>query len=183
MHSALVLAVLIVLPAWGASADTDSFGIQKIYADAPPPANGWTFTGNPRDPRFMEQYLLAAGDGWFRPSNPQQMRLEILSDSAANEETIPTFDLAKVLVKGYLYKPPDSPDGKGDFLNIEQTWRVRVVKTGTGTRNGEAHIELVPGGYRQTSSKWKTGKDKAVPASCESMSYHFDVFPLTGRVK
>jgi hypothetical protein len=82
-----------------------------------------------------------------------------------------------------LFKPPNSPDGKGDFLNIEQTWRFRVLKAGTGTRNGQAHIELVPGGYRQTSRKTKTGKDRAVPASCESMSYHFNVYPLTGRVK
>jgi len=75
--------------------------------------------------------------------------------------------------KGYLFKPPNSPDGQGDFLNIEQTWRLRVLKAGTGTKNGSAHIELVPGGYRQTSRPGKTGKDRAVPASCETMSYPF----------
>jgi len=183
MHFALLANFLLVFPACGASPETDTFGIQKIYSDAAPPANGWCFTGNPRDPRFMEQYVVAAGDGWFRPSNPQQMRLEILSDPAANEESIPTFDLAKVLAKGYLYKPPDSPDAKGDFLNIEQTWRFKVLAMGKGTKNGGAHIELVPGGYRQTSSQHRAGRDKAVPASCESMSYHFNIYPATGRVK
>jgi hypothetical protein len=71
----------------------------------------------------------------------------------------------------------------GDFLNIEQTWRFKVLATGKGTRNGGPHVELVPGGYRQTSSQKLAGRDKAVPASCESMSYHFNVYPLTGRVK
>ncbi len=167
----------------GPQADTDSFGIQKIYADAPEPANHWTFTGNPNDPRFMEQRIVAADDGWFQAENPKEMRVEVVSDPSANEHTIETFDLARVLAKGYLYKPPDSPDGKGDFLNIEQTWRFRVIKTGDGTVNGSAHLELVPGGYRQTSRKTKTGKDQAVPASCESMSYHFNIYPLTGNVR
>jgi len=167
----------------GQGADIDVFGIQKIYADAPPPSNNWTFTGNAHDPRFMEQRIVAASGGWFRPENAQEMRLEVVSDISANERTIETFDLAKVLAKGYLYKPPNSPDGKGDFLNIEQTWRVRIIKAGSGTVNGSAHLELVPGGYRQTSQKTKTGKDQAVPASCEAMSYHFNVYPLTGRVQ
>jgi hypothetical protein len=88
-----------------------------------------------------------------------------------------------VLAKGYLFKAPDSPDGRGDFLNIEQTWRIRVIKSGLGTANGGAHVELVPGGYRQTSHSNLVGRDLAVPASCEAMSYHFNIYPLTGRVK
>lgn len=163
--------------------DVDKFQIQKIYGDAPQPANNWIFDGNANDPRFMEQNIVDAGNGWFKPQNATQMRVEVLSDTSANENTIESFDIAKVLAKGFLYKPPNSTDGKGDFLNIEQTWRFRVIKTGTGTTNGEAHIELVPGGYRQTSDKTKVGKDKAVPASCESMSYHFNIYPLSGRVK
>jgi hypothetical protein len=164
-------------------ADVDKFGIQKIYGDAPQPANNWVFDGNASDSRFMEQKITEAGDGWFKPQNAAEMRVEVLSDPSVDENRIETFDVGKVLAKGYLFKPPNSPDGKGDFLNIEQTWRFKVIKVGTGTKNGEPHIELVPGGYRQTSSKRKTGKDKAVPASCESMSYHFNIYPLTGRVK
>lgn len=160
----------------------DKFGIQKIYADAPPPANNWFFNGT-RDSRFMEGRILDAGNGWFKPDDATKFRIEILSDAAANEHTIETFDVPKVLARGYLYKPPDSPDGRGDFLNIEQTWRCRVIKTGTGTVGGSAHIELVPGGFEQTTSQTKVGKDKAVPASCETMSYHFNLYPLTGRVK
>ena len=161
--------------------DRDEFGIQKMYADAPPPANNWVFHGDPKDPRFMEQYIVPAGGGWFRPENPTELRVEVVSDTSADERTISTFDVAKVLAKGYLYKPPDSPDGRGDFLNIEQTWRFRVIKTGAGTDNGQAHVELVPGGYEQTSRKDKIGKDRAVPASCEAMSYHFNLYPSDGR--
>ncbi len=163
--------------------DVDKFGIQKIYGDAPQPVNNWAFDGNTVDPRFMEQKIVNAGNRWYKPQDAVEMRVEVLSDASADENTIETFDVANVLRKGYLYKPPNSPDGKGDFLNIEQTWRFKVVKAGTGTKNGEAHIELVPGGYRQTSDKTKVGKDKAVPAGCESMSYHFNIYPLTGRVK
>lgn len=161
----------------------DRYGIRKIYADAAPPANNWYFTGDVRDPRFMEQRIEPAGNGWYRPELPGRMRVEVLSDTAASEGTIPTFDMAKVIAKGYLYKPPDSPDGKGDFLNIEQTWRFKVVAVGNGTANGGPHIELVPGGFRQTSSKRWIGRANVVPASCESMSYHFNVYPTTGRVK
>lgn len=181
----LALLTLLLAPRFGRAADAaqvDRFGIQKIYADAPPPANHWTFAGTADDPRFMEDRIVAVGDGWFRPRNPQEMRVEVLSDASANERTIETFDVTKVLAKGYLFKPPNSPDGRGDFLNLEQTWRFKVLQTGTGTVNGRAHIELVPGGYRQTSSKARAGQDQAVPASCESMSYHFNVYPLTGRV-
>jgi len=178
-----LLLALTTLSFLAAASDSDSFGIRKLYADAAPPANSWTSSGNPRDPRFMEQYLVPVGDGWFRPSNLREMRLEILSDPAANERTIPTFDITKVLERGFLYKPPDDPSGRGDFLNIEQTWRFKVVKVGQGRENGGPHVELVPGGYRQTSDRRLAGADRAVPASCESMSYHFNLYPLTGRAK
>jgi hypothetical protein len=180
---ASAFAILVFGSARGQGADIDQFGIQKIYADAPPPINNWVFSGDPKDPRFMEQRVVASRDGWFRPEDPAEMRVEVLSDPAANDRTIDTFDVARVLSKGYLFKPPGSPDGRGDFLNIEQTWRIRVIKAGTGLRNGGAHIELVPGGYLQTSQKGPAGRDRRVPASCETMSYHFNVYPATGRVK
>lgn len=119
----------------------------------------------------------------MRAPYPAEMRFEVLSDPSANEYTIPTFDLSKVLARGYLYKPPSSPDDKGDFLNVEQTWRFRVIATAQGSQNGGPHIELVPRGYRQTSSTRLVGRDRAVPASCETMSYHFNLYPLTGRAK
>jgi hypothetical protein len=167
----------------GQELGVDRFGIQKIYADAPGPVNNWVFAGDANDPRFMEQRIVATSDGWFRPQNPREMRVEVVSDPAANEKTIETFDVSKVLAKGYIYKPPNSPDGKGDFLNFEQTWRFRVRKVGKGSVNGSPHVELVPGGYEQNSLKNKTGKDRAVPVSCETMSYHFNAYPLTGRVQ
>jgi len=172
---------MLSFPGW--AAERDRFGIAKIYADAPPPANNWYFDGNIHDPRLFEQRIFPAGNGWFRSPDPNEMRVEVLSDSAANEETIPTFDLLKVLSRGFLYKPPNSTDGRGDFLNIEQTWKFRVLALGEATKNGGPHLELVPGGYRQTSSTERVGLDHAVPASCESMSYHFNLYPLTGRAK
>lgn len=58
---------------------TDCFGIQKLYGDAAPPSNNWTFTGNARDPRFMEQHIVPAGQDWFQPMDPEEMRVEVLS--------------------------------------------------------------------------------------------------------
>jgi len=183
--SALLLAFATAVCAQApvATPTTDEFGIAKLYADAPPPANHWALHGDGRDARFMEAYLIPTGDGWFRPNKPQEMRLEVVSDPEANERTIPTFAMDKVLARGYLYKPPTSADGRGDFLNIEMTWRFRVLKVGTRNQNGEPHVELVPGGYRQTDDTRPAGADHAVPASCEAMSYHFNAYPLTGRVK
>jgi hypothetical protein len=183
LRSVLLSMVLLAKSAYAAPPETDAFGIQKTYADSAQPANNWVFTGNRHDARFMEQDVISVGDGWFRPADPREMRLEILSDPKATEQTIPTFDMKRVLKNGYLYKPANSADGKGDFLNIEQTWRFKVVAMGKSTENGGPHIELVPGGYRQTSERTPAGKDKAVPASCEAMSYHFNIYPATGRVK
>jgi hypothetical protein len=162
--------------------NTDKFGIPKIYEDAATPCNNWFLSGA-NDPRFMEQKIIDAGNGWLKPQNPTELRVEVVSDTTADEDTIDTFDVSKVILNGFLYKAINSPDNKGDWGDIEQTWRFKVIKAGSGTRNGECHIELVPGGYRQTSDKKKAGKDKAVPASCEAMSYHFNIYPLSGRVK
>src|SRR5262249_1595553 len=60
-------------------AGIDKFGIQKIYADAPQPVNNWAFDGNANDPRFMEQKIVKAGNGWFRPEDLTEMRVEVLS--------------------------------------------------------------------------------------------------------
>lgn len=88
-----------------------------------------------------------------------------------------------MLTKGFLFRPPNSHDGNGDFLNIEQTWRFKVVAVGKGDKNGGPHIELVPGGFRHKSSRTLVGRDKSVPAGCEAMSYHFNLYPTTGRAK
>lgn len=178
-----VLSMHCALTSISVGAERDRFGIVKLYADAAGPANNWNFVSGAADGRLFEQPIVSTGDGWFRSPHPEEMRFEVLSDASATEYTIPTFDLSKVLSRGYLYKPANSADGKGDFLNIEQTWRFRVIETGRGTQNGGPRIELVPGGYRQTSSARRVGRDRAVPASCEAMSYHFNIYPLTGRVK
>ncbi len=161
--SALAALCAVSLTISGTLPPTDSFGIQKIYADAAPPIDNWTFDGNPDDWRFMEQHFHAAGDGWFQPMDCSMLRFQVLSDVSANEKTIRTFDESKVLAKGYLFKPPDSPDNKGDFLNIEQTWRFRVMAIGHDDKNGGPHIELVRGSYKHSSANRFVGQDKAVP--------------------
>ena len=162
--------------------NTDVFGIQKIYGDdTRGPRNNWHLT-SANDPRFFEQKPIGPdSNGYYTYPSLSQGRIEVLSDPSANEKTIPTFDVNKVIDKGYLYKPVDSPDGKGDWGDIEVTVRYADVKLGSGSY--EAHPEIVPGGYRQTSDTTKVGADKAVIAQCEAMSYHSNWYSQSHRVK
>jgi hypothetical protein len=180
MKKMLTAANLIALIFLNVNGEVDTFGIQKIYPDAPPPVNNWHLTST-NDLRFFEQKPVSVGDGWYTYSNLTQGRIEVLSDTAVNENAIPTYDISKVISKGYLWKPINSTDNKGDWGNIEVTIRYKNVKLGTGSF--EAHPEIVPGGFRQTNSTTLAGADKAVQASCEAMSYHFNWYSRTHRVK
>jgi len=162
--------------------NTDVFGIQKIYGDdTRGPRNNWHLT-SASDPRFYEQKPVGPdSNGYYTYPSLSQGRIGVTSDPSANENTIPTFDVNKVIDKGYLYKPVDSPDGKGDWGDIEVTVRYADVKLGSGSY--EAHPEIVPGGYRQTSDTTKVGADKAVIAQCEAMSYHSNWYSQSHRVK
>jgi hypothetical protein len=180
MKKLVTVANLIALFSLNINGEVDTFGIQKIYPDAPPPVNNWYLTST-SDPRFFEQKPVSVGDGWYTYSNLTQGRIEVLSDTAVHENAIPTYDVSKVISKGYLWKPINSTDNKGDWGNIEVTIRYKNVKLGTGSF--EAHPEIVPGGFRQTNSTTLAGVDKAVQASCEAMSYHFNWYSRTHRVK
>jgi F5/8 type C domain/Bacterial Ig domain len=162
--------------------NTDVFGIQKIYGDdTRGPRNNWHLT-SASDPRFYEQKPVGPdSNGYYTYPSLTQGRIGVTSDPSANENTIPTFDVNKVIDKGYLYKPVDSPDGKGDWGDIEVTVRYADVNLGSGSY--EAHPEIVPGGYRQTSDTTKVGADKAVIAQCEAMSYHSNWYSQSHRVK
>jgi len=168
----------------------DKFLIPKIYGDYPG-RNSW-YIGNLPDNRLMENIQitkLADGSGWYQPpiAHGSEFRLEAVSDhsivdshgsATPGEGLIATFSLPKVIQKGYLYKPVDSVDANGqpngDFGDIEVTWRFKVS-------DSKGAVELVPGGLRQTGDTKKVGIDKAVPASCEAMSYHFKLDPKNGR--
>ena len=65
------------------------------------------------------------------------------------------YAIPLIAVRAYTASPGN--DAKGDFLNIEQTWRFKVTAMGTDTNNGGPHIELV--------------------------RYRFNIYPATGRVK
>jgi hypothetical protein len=162
--------------------NTDVFGIQKIYGDdTRGPHNNWHLT-SASDPRFYEQKPVGPdSNGYYTYPSLSQGRIGVTSDPSANENTIPTFDVNKVIDKGYLYKPVNSPDGKGDWGDIEVTVRYADVNLGSGSY--EAHPEIVPGGYRQTSDTTKVGADKAVIAQCEAMSYHSNWYSQSHRVK
>jgi hypothetical protein len=162
--------------------NTDVFGIQKIYGDdTRGPRNNWHLT-SASDPRFYEQKPVGPdSNGYYTYPSLSQGRIGVTSDPSANEKTIPTFDVNKVIDKGYLYKPVDSPDGRGDWGDIEVTVRYADVNLGSGSY--EAHPEIVPGGYRQTSDTTKVGADKAVIAQCEAMSYHSNWYSQSHRVK
>ncbi len=165
----------------------DEFGILKIYEDYPGRNYFALKSNNMHEKRFLKDKPVPTSNGWFRfPTGHKkgQGRIEILSNVDANEETIPTFNLKKVLEErdGVLFKDPNSPDG--DFQDIEITWRIKMKGHGHGHEDGGYHIELVPGGLNQADDDKKlVGKDKNIIAQCEAMSYHANVYPTQGRVK
>jgi hypothetical protein len=153
----------------------DVFGIAKIYGDdTNGPRNNWHMTGA-NDPRFMESNPVPLPNGWFTYKALGQGRIEILSESAITEDSFDTFWIDTLIKRGYALKPIDSPDGRGDFGNVEVTIEYQnVVAAGGGSFEG--HPEIVYSLFRQTNDTKKVGRDKKVMAQCEAGSYHANLY-------
>lgn len=160
----------------------DVFGVAKIYQDAAPPVNNWSFT-DVGDSRFFEEkpkVVSGTGkDAWLTYPKLDQGRIEVLPEAGIDpDKDVDTYHYEKVIAKGYLRKPRNSPDGKGDWGDIEMTAAYRNVVPGSGSF--ESHAEMVRGGGRQSTNSNKAGKDGAVEISCAAMSYHNGVYPPPG---
>ena len=103
----------------------DAFGIQEIYADAPPPSNHWTFAGNVDDSRFMEQRIIAevrkAYNAHTLKLTGANQKIAILIDTVPkdtdvqhfwklNSLAIPLTNVEKINVKGGHLPPPNDAD-------------------------------------------------------------------------
>jgi len=159
----------------------DAFGVQKVYADLPAPYRQWHHT-SVDDPLYYEQKpKLVSGSGleqWLTFPKLTQGRIEVLPMPGLKDSDIETFDYSKVIKKGYLHLPRDDPSGNGDWGDIEMTIAIRNAVPGSGSF--ESHFEFVRGGFRQTNDETLSGKDKAIPASCQAMSIHSNIYPKPG---
>jgi hypothetical protein len=160
----------------------DEFGIAKVYADATGPRNNWALH-SASDSRLMEQkpVPVSGQPGWYTYPNLTQGRIEVMSQAGLTEKNIATFDVTKVIDKGYYVLPFDDASGKGDFGDVEITVAYANVKLGSGSY--EAHPEIVYQGFRQTNDTTKAGADQAVEAQCEAASYHDNLYSHSTRHK
>jgi hypothetical protein len=157
----------------------DHFGTALGYArDTSKPLNNWYMTGA-SDPRFMESNPKALSNGWFTYQSLGQGRIEVMSVPGLTEDSFDTFYIDDIIKKGYAYKPIDSPDGKGDFGNVEVNIKYQNISEGSGSF--EAHPETVYALFRQTNDTKKVGKDKRVIAQCEAGSLHSNIYKARSK--
>lgn len=156
------------------SSNVDVFGIAKVYDDDKRgPRNNWHMT-SANDNRFMESNPKATSGGWYTYQSLNQGRIEVMSVPGLTEDSFDTFWIDDLIKKGYAYKPIDTPDGTGDFGDVETTIKYRNISKGSG--GFEAHPEFVYALFRQTNDTKKCGKDKRVIAQCQAGSYHANIY-------
>jgi hypothetical protein len=155
----------------------DWFGLQKIYQDLPPPFKQWHHT-SVDDPLYYEQKPKAIDKDWLTFPSLVQGRIEVLPMVGLKDTDIQTYYYPDVVKKGYLHLQRDDPSGNGDWGDLEMTIAIRNAVPGSG--GFESHFEFVRGGFRQSTSNQKAGKDGKVIVSCEAMSIHSGIYPSPG---
>lgn len=168
--------------------NVDQFGVTKLYADGPGPSRfmdmndpaktpGSEPGSNPEGNSSYYPKFVKNSDGSWQNTNGKEVRWAWCADP-----------------KGYpgdsnICKCYDTDNKTGYMTNSTTSWPPRVEMTGfyradsvgTGTSNGECHIEHVISGHRSTTSNTSSG-----PGGCQlgcAGSYHCNKYPLTGRVK
>lgn len=101
-----------------------------------------------------------------------EIRWAIATATGFRETDIATLDQRALASQGYMLRA-------NDWRNVEMTGYWRIFTHDSSTSNGEAHIESVVRGGRNTGGTVIGGYDNA----CEGTSYHSNTYPLTGRVK
>lgn len=151
----------------------DKFGVSKIYGDGPgsnyfmsdDPAND-PRGKNPESSSYMPKYI-SNGDGSFKIKGQLEIRGAITQDNGFNESKL-CSDFKKCTAQGFMQ---DSMDWK----DIEMTSYYRINQAGTGTSNGEAHIEHVMRGQRSTTSNSTFGGPCSCALGC-SDNYHANTY-------
>lgn len=161
----------------------DAFGIREIYSTK---SGGEEWHMNTKDPnhdsRTNPQTTLIKKNNYnsghyinnFSIWNIQntKVRYEIYTTSGYHPELITTLNQSDLSKKGYIQSP-------NDWKNVEITGYFKINRFTNSTQNGEAHIEMVARGGKNTNDQ-KTVN--GLPEMCESTTYHSNTYE-TGRVK
>jgi hypothetical protein len=123
-----------------------------------------TFTPNPDG-----SWKVQGGSG---SGEDIEIRWGITTSTGFNETDIATLNQQSLASQGYMLHA-------NDWRNVEMTGYWRIFTHDTSTSNGEAHIECVARGGRNTGGTTVGGYDNG----CEGTSYHSNTYPITGRVK
>ncbi len=153
--------------------NVDQFGLSKIYGDGP--GSNYFMTADPStDPRgnnpeasssYKPKYINN-GDGSFKIKGQIEIRGAITQDGGYHESQLCT-DFTKDVANGFMQ---DSMDWK----NIEMTSYYKINQVGSGSSNGEPHIEHVMRGQRSSTSTTSVG-----PCGCAlgcSDNYHANIY-------
>jgi hypothetical protein len=159
----------------------DKFGIKKIYADDVV-GSSWFMNmddplsdprcNNPESSSYMPK-MTKNSDGSWKIKNQLEIRWAVSQDEGYDQSKLCT-DFQVCASQGYMQSPKDWKD-------IEMTGYYRVNACGTGSQNGECHVEHVSRGQRSTTSNTPVGKCGCA-IGC-SDNYHLNSYPLTGRQK
>lgn len=166
--------------------NVDKFGIKKIYDDGPGPVSymdmddptktrGAGLGQNPEGNQAYYPKFVKNPDGSWKNTNGLEVRWAWCSSDV--------YPGDNAICKCY-----DTNNRSGNMGSADD-WPARVEMTayymgdspGTGTRNGECHVEHVISGHRSTTSSTGSG-----PGDCQlgcAGSYHCNKYPLTGREK
>jgi len=164
----------------------DVFGVSKLYADGPGPSTFMDMTDptktrgaglgqNPEGNKAYYPVFKKNSDGSWQNTNGLEVRWAWCAEDA--------YPGDNAVCKCY-----DTNNKTGNMGNagdwpprIEMTAYYKADSVGSGTRNGECHIEHVISGHRSTTSSTASG-----PGGCNlgcAGSYHCNKYPKTGRRK
>lgn len=176
--------VSITVTPTGGGGGTDVFGVKKVYGDwTASPASNWTMTNDPNgDPRgnnpeassSFKPKFTANADGSFKIHGQLEIRGAITQNNGYNESKLCT-DFTLDRKNGYMQ---DSLDWGAGKVGLEMTAYYRINQAGTGTSNGEAHIEHVMKGQRSTTSN--TGVGVCGKALGCADNYHCNIYNNKG---
>lgn len=141
----------------------DVFGVKKVYGDwTATPASNWTMSNDPNnDPRannpeasssFKPKFIKNA-DGSFKIQGQLEIRGAITQNNGYHENQLCT-NFTTDRKNGFMQ---DNMDWGAGQVGLEMTGFYRINQAGTGSSNGESHIEHVMKGQRSTTSSSPVG--------------------------
>ena len=157
--------------------NVDQFGVTKIYGDGP--GSNYFMTSDPSsDPRgnnpeasssYKPKYIKNS-DGSFKIKGQIEIRGAITQDGGFNQSKLCT-DFTKCAQQGFM-------QDELDWKNIEMTSYYKINQVGSGSSNGEPHIEHVMRGQRSTTSSTSVGSCGCA-LGC-SDNYHANIYCKKG---